>query len=62
LLLASRAYAALQRRDFVTPDDVKAMAVPVLEHRLVLRPEFEIEGMSIGEVIQTILQLVAVPR
>ena len=62
LLLASRAFAALQRRDFVTPDDVKAMAVPVLEHRLVLRPEFEIEGMSIGEVIQTILQLVAVPR
>jgi len=62
LLLASRAYAALNRRDFVTPDDVKTMAVPVLEHRLILRPEFEIEGMSIGEVIQTILQLVAVPR
>lgn len=49
-------------RDFVTPDDIKAMAVPVLEHRLILRPEFEIEGLSIGEVIQTILQQVAVPR
>jgi len=62
LLLASRAYAALAMRDFVTPDDIKAMAVPVLEHRLILRPEFEIEGLSIGEVIQSILQQVAVPR
>jgi MoxR-like ATPase len=62
LLLASRAHAALAMRDFVTPDDVKAMAVPVLEHRLILRPEFEIEGLSVGEVIQSILQQVAVPR
>ena len=44
LLLASRAHAALHGRDFVTPDDIKIMAVPVLEHRLILRPEFEIEG------------------
>ncbi len=62
LLLASRAAAALAGRDFVTPDDVKNMAVPVLEHRLILRPEFEIEGLSIGEVIQSTLQQVAVPR
>jgi len=62
LLLASRACAALAGRDFVTPDDIKTMAVPVLEHRLVLRPEFEIEGLSVGEVIQTILQQIAVPR
>ena len=62
LLLASRAAAALAGRDFVTPDDMKTMAVPVLEHRLILRPEFEIEGLSIGEVIQSILQQVAVPR
>jgi len=62
LLLASRAHAALALRDFVTPDDVKAMATPVLEHRLILRPEFEIEGLSIPEVIQRILQQVAVPR
>ena len=62
LLLAGRAQAALAMRDFVTPDDIKAMAVPVLEHRLILRPEFEIEGLSIGEVIQSILQQVAVPR
>ena len=62
LLLGSRAHAALAGRDFVTPDDIKAMAPPVLEHRLILRPEFEIEGLSAGEVTQRILQDVAVPR
>jgi MoxR-like ATPase len=62
LLLASRAAAAIAGRDFVTPDDIKAMSSPVLEHRLILRPEFEIEGMTVAEVIQKILQQVAVPR
>jgi MoxR-like ATPase len=62
LLLASRAHAALQMRDFVTPDDIKTMAVPVLEHRLILRPEFEIEGLSVAEVIKGVLQQVPVPR
>jgi MoxR-like ATPase len=62
LLLASRAFAAIAGRDFVTPDDVKFMAGPVLEHRLVLRPEYEIEGVTVAEVIQKILQEVAVPR
>ena len=62
LLLASRAYAAIQDRDFVTPDDIKNMAVPVLEHRLILRPEFEIEGLSVVEVIEDILQDMVVPR
>ncbi len=49
-------------RDFVTPDDIKVMAQPVLEHRIILRPEFEIEGLSVAEVIQQILQQIAVPR
>ncbi len=62
LLLASRASAAIAGRDFVTPDDIKAMSTPVLEHRLILRPEFEIEGLTVAEVIQKILQQVAVPR
>jgi MoxR-like ATPase len=62
LIMASRAYAAIAGRDFVTPDDIKAMAVPVLEHRLILRPEFEIEGLTVPEVIQQILQQIAVPR
>jgi MoxR-like ATPase len=62
LLLAARAAAAIAGRDFATPDDIKAMAGPVLEHRLILRPEFEIEGVTVAEVIQKILQQVAVPR
>ncbi len=62
LIMAARAYAAMSGRDFATPDDIKAMAVPVLEHRLILRPEFEIEGLTVTEVIQQILQQVAVPR
>ncbi|HZM02792.1 MAG TPA: MoxR family ATPase [Candidatus Saccharimonadales bacterium] len=62
LLLASRAASAIAGRDFVTPDDIKAMSSAVLEHRLILRPEFEIEGVTVTEVIQKILQQVAVPR
>ncbi len=62
LLLASRALAAIEERDFVTPDDVRTMARPVLEHRLILRPESEIEGVTAGEVIHEILQKVPVPR
>src|SRR5437588_952222 len=62
LMMASRAYAALSGRDFVTPDDIKTMAVPVLEHRVILRPEFEIEGLAVREVIHQILQQIAVPR
>jgi MoxR-like ATPase len=62
LIMASRANAAISGRDFVTPDDVKAMALPVLGHRLIMRPEFEIEGLTVSEVIDQVLQQVAVPR
>jgi MoxR-like ATPase len=62
LLLASRVYAAVGGRDFVTPDDVKAMTQSVLEHRLILRPEYEVEGVTIPEVVERIVQEVAVPR
>jgi MoxR-like ATPase len=62
LLLASRANAALHGRDFVTPDDVKLLTEPVIGHRVVLRPEYEIEGVTITEVIGKILEQVAVPR
>jgi MoxR-like ATPase len=61
LVVSSRAHAALDGRDFVTPDDVKAMAVPVIEHRLILRPEFEIEGMTAAETVGKILESVVVP-
>lgn len=62
LLLAARAHAAISGRDFVTPDDIKSMAHGVLEHRVVLRPEFEIEGLSAREAIGGILDQVPVPR
>jgi MoxR-like ATPase len=62
LLLAARTFAALKERDFVTPDDIKSMAVPVFDHRLILRPEYEIEGLAVGEVIENILKEVTVPR
>jgi MoxR-like ATPase len=62
LILASRAFAAIEGRDYITPDDVKSMAVPVLEHRLILRPDYEIEGLTAQEVIQNILKKVGVPR
>jgi len=62
LLLGSRARAAIDGRDLVTPDDIKSLAAPILEHRIVLRPEFEIEGLSVGEVIARVLEEIAVPR
>jgi MoxR-like ATPase len=62
LLLSSRAFATISGRDFVTPDDIKTMAYPVLEHRLILRPEYEIEGLTVREVIESILKEIAVPR
>jgi len=62
LILAARAYAVMQGRDFVTPDDIKMMAEPVLCLRLILRPEYEIEGMTVSEVIERTLQKIAVPR
>jgi MoxR-like ATPase len=62
LVLAGRALAAIDGRDFVTPDDIKSMAVPVLEHRLILRPDYEIEGMTVKEVIRNILKTIGVPR
>jgi MoxR-like ATPase len=52
----------LEGRDFVTPDDVRAMARPVLEHRLILRPESEVEGVLPSEIIEQIFNEVPVPR
>ncbi|HKP94371.1 MAG TPA: MoxR family ATPase [Fibrobacteria bacterium] len=62
LLLAARAFAAVEGRDFVTPDDIRHLALPVLEHRIAMRPEFEIEGLRVEDVIKDILQGAAVPR
>jgi MoxR-like ATPase len=62
LMRTSRAWAWLQGRSFVTPDDVKALASATLAHRLGLRPEAELEGIAVTQVLQSALDSVAVPR
>ena len=62
VLLASKTKAALGGRDFVTPDDVKEMVPPVFRHRLILKPEAEIEGLDADAVISRFLGGVDVPR
>lgn len=61
LLRASRAWAALHGRDFVTPDDVHAIAVPSLGHRLILKPDEWLRGVSGGDVVEACLQSVPTP-
>jgi len=62
LLVAAKAGAALAGRTFVTPDDVAALAAPVLRHRLVLRPEAELERYDAADAVRTALESVRVPR
>jgi len=62
LMRASRAWAWLTGRDFVTPDDVKALAHATLVHRLGLRPEAELEGVDVAAVLTSALNSVPVPR
>jgi MoxR-like ATPase len=62
LLRASRAWAAMEGRDFVIPDDIKRMAAPVLTHRLLPTADAELDGWSARRVLDGILQQVAVPR
>jgi MoxR-like ATPase len=62
LLLVAKAMAAREGRDFVVPDDVKEAAVPVLRHRLVLRPEAELEGLDADRVVSEVLAATTVPK
>ncbi|CAM5520337.1 hypothetical protein GCM10010261_65570 [Streptomyces pilosus] len=62
LLATARAWAWLTGRDYVTPDDVKALALPTLRHRVQLRPEAEMEGVTADSVINAVLAHVPVPR
>ncbi len=62
LLAVARAFAMANGRNFVTADDIKALAVPVLAHRIALTPEAEIDGLSEAAVLQSILDQVPVPR
>jgi len=59
---ASRAYAALQGRDYVIPDDVKTIALPALRHRAILSPAAEIEGRTADEVINSVIEQTQAPR
>ena len=62
LLATSKAWAWLSGRDYVTPDDVKALARPTLRHRIQLRPEAELEGSNADGVLEGVLAAVPVPR
>jgi MoxR-like ATPase len=62
ILLSAKTCASLQGREYVTPDDVKFVTLPVLRHRLILKPEAEIEGLNTDAVIQRTLGQVEVPR
>jgi MoxR-like ATPase len=62
LLLSSKTVAAMQGRTFVTPEDVKELALPILRHRVILRPEAGIDGLTNDDVISSILGKVEVPR
>lgn len=62
LIRCARAYAFMQARDFVVPDDIKHIALAVLRHRIVLSPEMELEGMDSDRVINALLEAVDAPR
>lgn len=62
LLNCSKAMAALRGRDYVIPDDVKELALPVLRHRVILRPEAEVEGLTADRVLSSLIEAQTVPR
>lgn len=62
ILNAAKGFAAIRGRDFVTPEDVKDATIPVLQHRIIVTPEREMEGISSKEVIQQIVETVEIPR
>jgi len=62
LLQCSKAWAAYQGRDYVIPEDIKKMAIPTLRHRIILKPELELEGVKSHQVLNDILSKVKVPR
>jgi MoxR-like ATPase len=62
LLRTSQCLAAVEGREFITPDDIKRMALPVLRHRVILRPEAELEGLTPDRVLSRIMEGIPVPR
>ncbi|MGV7107724.1 AAA family ATPase [Flavobacterium sp. U410] len=62
ILNAAKGFAAIKGRDFVTPDDIKEATIPVLQHRVVVTPEREMEGINSTEIIKQIIDAVEIPR
>jgi MoxR-like ATPase len=62
ILVSAKAYALIHGRDFVSPEDIKTVALPVLRHRIVLSPEKEMEGITPDEIIKQIIDKIEVPR
>ena len=62
LMRVAQSYAALDGRDFIIPDDVKQATLPVLRHRIMLRPEAELEGLDADRVLTDLIAAVPVPR
>lgn len=62
ILNASKAFAAIEGRDFVTPEDIKNATIPVLEHRVIVTPEREMEGLTSKQIIAQIIEAVEIPR
>lgn len=62
LLVASKGFAAISGRDFVTPEDIKTSALAVLQHRIIISPDREMEGMTAEEIIKQILEPIEIPR
>jgi MoxR-like ATPase len=62
ILNAAKGFAAIRGRDFVTPEDIKDAAIPVLQHRVIVTPEREMEGISSTEIIKQIIEMIEIPR
>ncbi|CAM1343546.1 AAA family ATPase [Tenacibaculum amylolyticum] len=62
ILKASKTFAAINGRDFVTPEDIKNATIPVLEHRVIVTPEREMEGITSRQIIEQIIEAVEIPR
>jgi MoxR-like ATPase len=62
LMLLAKAIAATEDRDYLIPDDVKLAAPPILRHRIVLKPEADLEGMTADQVVREIIRSVEIPK
>ena len=62
IIHSAKALAAIRNRDFVTPDDIIAVAIPVLAHRILLTPEKEMEGITTTDVVNQIIKKLEIPR